>query len=249
MMDKLKIVFLGAKAIGSYCLQYLIQHQDNLNIEILAIGTKINKALDSNESVYEIASKNKIKIISEVNEIPICDYIISVQYHSILKKEHIAKAGKMAINLHMAPLPEYRGCNAMSFAIWEEKNFFGTTLHILDEGIDSGDILFERRFEIDNEIWVQELYEKTLAESKILFADNIGKIFSGAFIAIPQIQLIADRGSSFHLRDEISNLKIIDERWGLDKKKKLVRATYMPGFEAPYAIVEGEKKYYTKANF
>ena len=39
------------------------------------------------------------------------DIVLSVQYDQILRQCHIDKAGVIAINLHMAPLPEYRGCN------------------------------------------------------------------------------------------------------------------------------------------
>ncbi|MBK8684503.1 MAG: hypothetical protein IPN26_05660 [Bacteroidetes bacterium] len=72
------------------------------------------------------------------------DFLISVQYHQILNERHIQKARTLAINLHMAPLPEYRGCNQFSFAILDQYPEFGTTLHVMDERIDHGDILFEK---------------------------------------------------------------------------------------------------------
>ena len=73
-----------------------------------------------------------------------------------MPKESIEKAKEITVNLHMAPLPEYRGCNQFSYCIINEDNFFGTTIHKLEEGIDSGPILFEDRFSIPDKLWVNE---------------------------------------------------------------------------------------------
>ena len=51
----------------------------------------------------------------------------------------------------------------------------------MDEGIDSGDIIAERRFNISSEISVEELLHKTVEESKILFEKNLTRIFDAEF--------------------------------------------------------------------
>ena len=61
----------------------------------------------------------------------------------------------------MAPLPEYKGCNQFSFAIIDEVNEFGTTIHEIEASIDSGPIIAEKRFFINNNLWVKDLYELT----------------------------------------------------------------------------------------
>lgn len=240
---------MGGKRIGAFCLKHLLALGDDYNIEVIAVATKQNPALDSEETVGRLAQKAAIPILQTLEALPTCDFILSVQYHQILKQRHIDKAQELAINLHMAPLPEYRGCNQFSFAILDEKKVFGTTLHSMTAGIDDGDIIAERRFEIDQNIWVEELYQKTLEESKTLFIENIKNILSGNYTAIPQKDLEKERGSSYHFRNEIIALKVIDESWPEEKKKKHVRATFMSGFEPPYAIVNGEKKYYNKSSF
>lgn len=248
-MSKKKVVFLGGKRIGAYCLKHLLANVSQYEIEIIAIATNSSKALDADETVKSLAQKNSIPLVENLNELPNCDFIISVQYHKILKQKHIDQAKELAINLHMAPLPEYRGCNQFSFAIIDEKKVFGTTLHIMTSGIDDGDILAERRFDIDKDIWVEALYQKTYEESKILFAENIENILSKNYQAKPQDEFVAERGTSYHFRNEIKALKLIDEAWSDEKKKRHVRATFMNGFEPPYSVHEGKKKYYNKSSF
>ena len=120
--------------------------------------------LDKEKDIHSLIEKNNLNHIKSLNDLLLnkdVDFLISVQYHNILKKEHIQKAKVLAVNVHMAPLPEYRGCNQFSFAIIDKAKVFGTTFHVLEEGIDSGDILFENRFPISEKLTVKELYEIT----------------------------------------------------------------------------------------
>ncbi len=153
----------------------------------------------------------------------------------------MAIAERQAINLHMAPLPEYRGCNQFTFALIDGKEEFGTTLHLMDEGIDSGDILAEKRFAIPPDCFVEELYERTLQASKELFVEQIGAVLSGARKPIPQADFLDQRTTSTHYRKEIAQAKKIDLNWDADKIWRHVRATSMPGFAPPYAEVNGIK--------
>lgn len=248
-MARKKIVFLGSKEIGAFCFEHLLTQCDSYGIELIAVATKNNPSLDTGENVASLAKKHGILKLDGVKDIPRCDIIISVQHHEILKQEHINRASELSLNLHMAPLPEYRGCNQFSFAIVDGKKEFGTTLHKMTAGIDDGDIIAERRFELAEDIWVEELYQQTLSESKLLFKESIGKIIDGAYQTVSQQTLIKARGTSYHFRDEIYDLKQIEEDWSEEKKKLHVRATYKKGFEPPYALVNGEKKYYDKESF
>ncbi|NEQ51528.1 MAG: hypothetical protein F6K11_15525 [Leptolyngbya sp. SIO3F4] len=141
----------------------------------------------------------------------------------------------------MAPLPEYRGCNQFSFAILQKAQTFGTTLHRLEAGIDSGAILAERRFHLESDTSVQALYQQTLQASRELFDAEIGNILNGRFIAVPQEELVAERGTEYHARHEIEGIKQIDLTWPEEKIDRHIRATWFPPFEPPYALKNGEK--------
>lgn len=237
-----KIVFLGSKPIGFKCLEFLINNADTLNINIVSVFTNDNKIFNSEMSVKSLAIKNGIPIyenIDDILKIEEVDFIISIQYHQILLTKHICKAKKLSINLHMAPLPEYRGCNQFSFAIINEDSEFGTTIHRIDEGIDSGDIIFEKRFPIPKNCFVKELYDLTEKFSFELFSDKIKDIFTDNYKLIPQSKFI-DRKSSIHYRKEMTTLKKIDLEWEKDKIFRYIRATSMPGFEPPFAVYKNK---------
>lgn len=244
-MSKQSVLFLGSKPIGYHCLNYLIQHQDAFNIEIIGLLSNDNATFDSSLSLKKLADEQNIPLIESLNEMPLCDFIISVQYHEILKAEDIAKAKTLAINLHMAPLPEYRGCNQFSFAILDDKKEFGTTIHKMDARIDHGDIIAEKRFPIPINCWVNELYELTYQASLALFQENIANILSNQFSMMPQKDFENERGTSIHFRSEIADIKRIDLSWDKTKIEQHIRATYMPGFEPPYTMIGNEKVYFS----
>lgn len=233
-----KIVFLGSKNIGRLCLEYLIQNSQILNIEIIGVltnerGTDI-KCLCEENSISQLSS------LDEYLELPVVDYVFSIQYHEILKSKHINKARDYTINLHMAPLPDYRGCNQFSFAIANNARIFGTTLHLIDEGVDSGPIIFEKRFEIPPNIWVEDLYKITESHSYKLFCNSIRQILLDDFTAKPQSDFLSERGTNTYKRSDIERLKTIDLNWSNEKIERYIRATYMPGFSPPKLLVDNK---------
>jgi methionyl-tRNA formyltransferase len=239
---KNKLVFLGSKPIGFFCLNHLLKNQDLYNIEIAAVLTNNTNRLGKAD-LGTLASEYNIPVFDSLGELSAvdCDFMLSVQYHQILKKKHLDVAQKMAINLHMAPLPEYRGCNQFTFAIIDGKKEFGTTLHIMNEGIDSGDILAEKRFPIPKNCFVKDLYELTLEASCQMFEEKIGAILLEKVSPISQEELMDVRTCSIHYRKEITEAKKIDLNWTQDKIWKYIRATSMPGFPPPYAEINGIK--------
>lgn len=242
-----KIVFMGSRNIGYNCLKYLLENKDTLECEIVSVLTDINSNLESDKNVLSLAKESNILIHDKLDDFLVeesVDLIISVQYHKILKKKHIEKS-KLAINLHMAPLPEYRGSNQFCFAILNNDKIFGTTLHILDEGIDNGDIIAESRFNIPENCWIEDLYNLTCEKSFELFKNEIKKIINNEIKKIPQKDLIEKRGTSLHYRNEILDLKKIDLSWDKEKIERHIRATSMPNYEPPYTII-GNKKVYFK---
>ena len=237
------IVFLGSKSIGYECLKYLYNQQNKLAVKLVGVLTNAR-----GKKIVEFCENKSLRIIKDLNEflkIGSCDIAISVQYHEILKKQQIAIANEIFVNLHMAPLPEYRGSNQFSFAIINSDSRFGTTIHRLEEGVDNGAILFEKRFSIPEHCWVEQLYDITYKNSVNLFQKSLPKLISGNYQLRPQESFI-DRKSSFHYRNEIDELKKIDLAWNEEKIMRYIRATYMPGFEPPYTFINEQKYFFKK---
>ena len=241
-----KVLFLGSKPIGFNCLKYLIDYQEELRIEIVGVLSNDNPVFGTEFSVQKLANKYGIPFVKDLDDIvdiKYVDFIISIQYHQILKTKHIEVANKLAINLHMAPLPEYRGCNQFSFAIYNKSKIFGTTIHKLESGIDNGDIIFEERFEIDPNDDVKSLYDKTYKASIKLFKKHISDTLSLNYKMKKQSDLLKIRETHYYTRKDINKLKQIDLNESAEEIILKIKATAMPGFEQPFTIVNGEKYY------
>tara|TARA_X000000368_G_C23049280_1_gene720561 strand:- start:2549 stop:3307 length:759 start_codon:yes stop_codon:yes gene_type:complete len=232
------VVMLCSKKIGLECLKILFLEQQSMSFNIVGVLTN-----ERGDEIIDFCNANNLRIIHNLEEyrsIRDIDIAISVQYHKILKQKDIDVASELTVNLHMAPVPEYRGCNQFSFAIINDEKYFGTTLHMIDTGVDSGDILFERRFPIPNNIDVETLYNKTFEESITLFDDNLHKIISGDYSPKTQ-EVKINRKQYFYKRKDIENIKKIDLSWNEEKISRYFRATSMPGFDPPYTILNGKK--------
>jgi len=55
------------------------------------------------------------------------------------------------INCHAGKLPFYRGRNILNWALINDEKEFGITVHYLDEGIDTGDIILQETYPITDE--------------------------------------------------------------------------------------------------
>lgn len=240
MLQK-RIIFIGTKPIGYECLQYLLQQSTTLNILVTGVLTKKRLEFGQEHDIAQLAQSAGITVYNNLEELPECDILYSVQYHEILKQHHIDKAKQIAVNLHMAPLPEYRGSNQFSFAILNKSAEFGTTIHEIDTRIDHGDILFQKRFPIPPNCWVGNLYETTYRESLKLFKYTLKHIVTGNYTKMPQQLLEAKYGTQLHFRSEMANIKELSLQWDAERIERHIRATSMPGFEPPYCIVDGKK--------
>ncbi len=241
-----KVVFLGAKNIGYACFKTLINQQAALHYEIIGLISNEQATLAAAHSLTKLAEAHQIPVLAHEDELlklPSFDLLISVQYHRILKQKHIACAKQLAVNLHMAPLPEYRGCNQFSFALINNETHFGTTLHQMDEGVDSGAILFEKRFKIPEACFVKTLYDKTEKASIALFKAHLKDLLAKNYKAVPQAKLIAKRGTHYYKRSDIQAIKQIDLNWDREKIDRHIRATYFPPYEPPFTLINGTKFY------
>ncbi len=88
------------------------------------------------------------------------DFIITAAYGKILPKE-ILQVPKIApINVHASILPKYRGAGPIQWSVINGDTKTGVTIMIMDEGMDTGDMLLKEEIEIDPTDTYGTLYEK-----------------------------------------------------------------------------------------
>lgn len=92
---------------------------------------------------------NSIEFIDLVNKYG-CDLFVSMSFNQIFKKALINLPPLRTINCHAGKLPFYRGRNILNWVLINDDSSFGITVHYIDEGIDTGDIILQHIYEIDD---------------------------------------------------------------------------------------------------
>jgi len=107
------------------------------------------------------------------------DFIISYNYKYIISKEIIDCVGGKAINLHISYLPYNKGSHPNIWSFIEDTPK-GVTIHYIDEGIDTGDIIVQKEVFIDEEKeTLKSSYEILHKEIQELFKENWERIKTG----------------------------------------------------------------------
>jgi len=94
--------------------------------------------------IDNINSKETVNLIKE-NE---TDILITYDCSQILKKEAMNAAKVASINIHSSLLPKYRGTAPIYWVLKNNEKETGVTVHFIDEGVDTGDIILQNRIEI-----------------------------------------------------------------------------------------------------
>ena len=74
------------------------------------------------------------------------DLIVLAGFMRILSNSFIEKFNRKIINIHPSLLPKYPGLNTHEKVINNKDKFHGVTIHLVDEGLDSGPIIAQARF-------------------------------------------------------------------------------------------------------
>ena len=122
---------------------------------------------------------NKIKSISP-------DIIFSIYYRKILPKSLLGLPKLGCINIHPSLLPSYRGPVPTAWAIQNGETNFGITIHYMDEGIDTGDILVQEKYTIAEDETGYELYSRAMKLGAKLLEDNFENIINKKLKPIKQ---------------------------------------------------------------
>jgi natural product biosynthesis luciferase-like monooxygenase protein len=77
-----------------------------------------------------------------------CDWLLSVANLSLVPRHVRALATRGAVNFHDGPLPRYAGLNAPVWALMAGEAVHGITWHLMTDGVDEGDILEQRLFDV-----------------------------------------------------------------------------------------------------
>ena len=143
------------------------------------------------------------------------ELVVSYGYRHILKKDVINSSSATIINLHISYLPWNRGAHPNFWSFFDSTPS-GVSIHLIDEGVDTGPIIYQRYVNFTkNESSFSKTYKRLVAEIELLFKENIEEIISLGFTAVPQ-----RRRGTYH---RVSDLPIDFAGWDSEIQTEVVR--------------------------
>ena len=180
---ELKVIFMGTSAFAAEVLKALLENKYN----VVSVYTRPDKKVGRKKelqksSVKEVAEKNKIKIFQPEkfdektvedlkNQKP--DLIVVTAYGRILPKAVLEVPGFGSINVHPSLLPRFRGPSPIQNAILEGEKETGTTIMLMSEEMDAGDILAQEKISISTDETYFDLSEKLASFSAELLLKTL----------------------------------------------------------------------------
>jgi methionyl-tRNA formyltransferase len=175
----MKIMYMGNHKIG-LDIRYYLQSQGHEFVWSTVTGAPL--------STYRYIADHKP------------DIGISILYPYIIPKHIIGIFPMGIINLHPALLPYCRGKYPVFWAIVDRKPA-GVTLHYIDEGVDTGDIIAQYHISYNGSDVCRDIYARCVNQGYYLFTHAWESIVRGTAKRVPQ----PEHKATFHLSKELHN--------------------------------------------
>jgi len=196
----LRVAFFGTSPFAVPTLEELFRDKD---LELVAVITQPDKPAGRGKKLTPPAVKKKAielgleNIVYQPSKIrneefysffrslkP--DIAVVVAYGKILPKEIFDLPKYKTLNLHASLLPKYRGAAPIHRAIMAGEKVTGNTVMLIDEGLDSGDILSQQEEAILENDNIVSLSERLATKGAKLLVETLKRWVKGEIKPIPQ---------------------------------------------------------------
>ncbi|MCQ2421391.1 MAG: methionyl-tRNA formyltransferase [Lachnospiraceae bacterium] len=193
----MRIVYMGTPDIAAIILKRLLEEP----YEIVLTVTQPDRPKGRGKEL----AKSPVKVLSEEHGIPVFqperlrnpeavavireakpDMIVVAAFGQILPKEILDMPKYGCINVHASLLPAYRGAAPIQWAVLDGQKESGVTIMYMNEGLDTGDILLQKRVSLSPEETGGSLYDTLSVMGAELLTEAIPKIVDGTLTAVPQ---------------------------------------------------------------
>ena len=210
----MKVVFMGTPDFAVGTLEAIV----GAGHEVAAVVTQPDKpkgrggvmamspvkecALSHGLTVLQPLKARNPEFIEEIKEIN-PDVIVVVAFGQIIPSEiiHMPKYG--CINVHASLLPKYRGASPIQWTVLDGCEYSGVTTMLMDEGIDTGDILETVTVKLDERETGGSLFDRLSLVGAKLLVETLDKAEAGQLHPVKQ----DDSQSSY--------VRMIDKSFGL----------------------------------
>jgi methionyl-tRNA formyltransferase len=196
-MEKQKIVFFGTPEFAVPSLQLFIDRKE----EVLCVVTQPDRPVGRGQKlkfspVKELALKHDIEILQpEKIRTPKFidqfqklspDLAVVAAYGQMFPKNLLEIPKNGFINVHASYLPFYRGAAPINQAIIDGEKETGVTIMLVNEGMDTGDIILQEKVVIGPEETASMLHDRLSVFGAALLGKAIDMLESGGWNPVPQ---------------------------------------------------------------
>lgn len=244
-MKKLSILFMGTPDFAVPSLQALVNEGHTIQTVItqpdrpkgrgqkLAYSPVKEKALELGLPIFQPRRIREPECVAKIKELQ-PDLICVVAFGQILPADLLAIPKFGCINVHGSLLPAYRGAAPIQRAIMNGEDKTGITTMLMDEGLDTGDMLLQETVEITPEMNSGELHDILAALGARLLVETVRLWPEQKIQAIPQDDELSSYASMLQKEDEK-----IDWNWEATRIHNQVRGLApIPG---AYTIFRNQK--------
>ncbi|MFZ4400962.1 MAG: formyltransferase family protein [Bacteroidales bacterium] len=197
----MKLCIAGKGNIAVDCLQFFLKVLDKKDIFVI-LNNNDNFKNTWMKSLGFYANLEGIKIVKLEDVYLIEDLLfLSLEFDKIINPKKFKSSN--LYNIHFSLLPDYKGVYTSLLPILHGKDFSGISFHKIDNGIDTGDIIFQEKIDINNTTTCRELYFKYLINGANLIIENFNEIINGNFKSIKQNPI----NSFYYSRNSINILQ------------------------------------------
>jgi methionyl-tRNA formyltransferase len=221
-----RIVVIGNGGFAGNCLRRLLARREEVAIalvvsdpEVQAMRGLLERFCADHDVAY--AEATEINTRDLIERIRVCDpdYLLSIYNMRIMKSELLAVPRLGTINFHNGPLPRYRGVNVYSWAIINGEKEFGVTWHLVDRGIDTGDVLAQGMFPIEASDTPTSLMAKGFRTGVELLEALLPALCSETLAPRKQDESLA----RYFARADLPNGGRLSVHWSFDRIERFVR--------------------------
>lgn len=155
---KIRVLFMGTSSFAQTILRGLLAEKYNVVSVITQPDKKVGRKQELKPSPIKLEAQGfKVPVyqpdkldsdaVSEIKKIR-PDIIIVAAYGKIIPREILKIPGFGCVNVHASLLPRYRGPSPIQNALLNGETETGVTLMLMDEGIDTGDIISRKKVPI-----------------------------------------------------------------------------------------------------
>jgi UDP-4-amino-4-deoxy-L-arabinose formyltransferase/UDP-glucuronic acid dehydrogenase (UDP-4-keto-hexauronic acid decarboxylating) len=164
----MNIILLGYNRAACQILEILAEEDHQLFVFTHEAPEHIPSLIDISKKLHIPYITSKVNECEEIVRKFNPDIIVSIYYRYIVNKEILDVPLKGCFNLHPSLLPQYRGCSSLTWALINGETHAGVTYHYMEESVDSGNIILQASFNIENNDTQGSIYLRIIGEVALM---------------------------------------------------------------------------------